>query len=220
MGVLTMARLLHIDSSVQGDGSVSRRLTARAADVWRAAHPAGVTVYRDLGADPVPHLDSAAGISRLVPREQHTPAQAASWALTEQLVGEVAAADTVLLGLPLYNYGVPSSVKAWIDHLIAPGLSYHPDTMEGLLGGRDFIAIVSRGGGYGEGTPKQGWDHATTWLPHGLAMTGLEPRFITTELTLAPHKPAMSSLVPLAEESRRQAEAAIDKLWPPAMTGI
>jgi FMN-dependent NADH-azoreductase len=215
-----MARLLHIDSSVQGDGSVSRRLTARAAEVWRAAHPGGAVVYRDLGADPVPHLDSVGGISRLVPREQHTEAQAASWALTEELIGEVAAADTILLGLPLYNYGVPSSVKAWVDHLIAPGLSYHPDTMDGLLAGRDFVAIVSRGGGYGEGTPKEGWDHATAWLPHGLAMTGLEPRFITAELTLAPKNPAMSGLIPLADESRRQAESAIDKLWAPAVTEI
>ncbi|GAA2142875.1 FMN-dependent NADH-azoreductase [Actinomadura napierensis] len=215
-----MARLLHIDSSVQGDGSVSRQLTARAADVWRAAHPGGTVVYRDLGADPVPHLDAVAGISRLVPPDRHTEAQAASWALTEELVGEVAEADAILLGLPLYNYGVPSSVKAWVDHLIAPGLAYHPESMEGLLGGRDFVAIVSRGGGYGVGTPREGWDHATAWLPHGLSLTGLEPRFITAELTLAPQKPAMSSLVPLAEESRRQAEAAIDKLWPPAVTGI
>lgn len=213
-----MARLLHIDSSVQGDGSISRQLTARAAEVWRAAHPGGIVVYRDLGADPVPHLDSLGGLGRLVPREQHTEAQAASWALTEELVGEVAAADTILLGLPLYNYGVPSSVKAWVDHLVAPGLSYDPGSMEGLLGGRDFVVIVTRGGGYGEGTPKEGWDHATAWLPHGLSLTGLEPRFIITELTLAAHRPALSSLVPLAEESRRQAEVAIDKLWPPAMT--
>ncbi|WP_329240158.1 NAD(P)H-dependent oxidoreductase [Actinoallomurus sp. NBC_01490] len=215
-----MAHLLHIDASIQGDSSVSRQLTARAADVWRAAHPDGTVVYRDLGADPIPHLDSVGGLGRHVPPDQHTEAQAASWALTEELVGEVVAADTILLGLPLYNYGVPSSVKAWVDHLIAPGLSYHSYTMEGLLGGRDLVAIVSRGGGYGEGTPREGWDHATAWLPHGLALTGLEPRFITTELTLAPKTPTMSNLIPLAEESRRQAETAIDKLWPPAIIHI
>jgi FMN-dependent NADH-azoreductase len=212
-----MAQLLHIDASIQGDSSVSRQLTARAAGAWRAAHPGGAVVYRDLGTDPVPHIDSIGGLCRNVPREEHTEEQAASWALTERLVGEVAAADTILLGLPLYNYGVPSSVKAWVDHLIAPGLSYAPGTLDGLLGGRDFIVIVSRGGGYGEGTPKEGWDHATAWLPHGLSLTGLEPRFITTELTLAPVNPAMSSLVPLAEESRRQAEDAIDELWSPAL---
>ncbi|HEY2697345.1 MAG TPA: NAD(P)H-dependent oxidoreductase [Pseudonocardiaceae bacterium] len=99
--------LLHIDSSIQGDRSVSRKLTARAAGVWRAAHPAGTFTYRDLGSDPVPHLDAAAGIAVRVPTEQRTPAQAASLALSEELVNEIKAADTVLLGLPLYNFGPP-----------------------------------------------------------------------------------------------------------------
>lgn len=212
-----MATLLHIDASIQGEGSISRQLTARAASAWRAAHPDGVVTYRDLGADPVPHFDSAANLSRGLPPDQHTPAQAESWALITELVGEVAAADTVLLGLPIYNYGAPSAVKSWVDHLIVPGLSIDPETREGLLGGRDFVVIVSRGGGYAEGAPRHGWDHATAWLPHGVALTGLEPRFITTELTLAPLNPAMAELVPMYEESRRQAEAAIDELWAPAV---
>ncbi|WP_369371863.1 FMN-dependent NADH-azoreductase [Promicromonospora sp. Populi] len=210
-----MATLLQIDASIQGDRSVSRQLTARATDVWRAAHPDGAVTYRDLGADPVPHFDNTANLSRGLPPEQHTTAQAQSWARIRELVGEIAAADAVVLGLPIYNYGAPSTVKSWVDHLIAPGLSFDPETREGLLGGRDFVVIVSRGGGYAEGAPRHGWDHATAWLPHGLAMTGIEPRFITTELTLAPVTPAMSGLVPLAEESRRQAEAAIDELWAP-----
>ncbi|MEK8108184.1 NAD(P)H-dependent oxidoreductase [Micromonospora sp. M12] len=61
-------------------------------------------------------------------------------------------ADVVLLGLPLYNYGAPSSVKAWVDHLIVPGLAYDPTTQAGLLGGREFVVLATRGGGYGEGT--------------------------------------------------------------------
>jgi FMN-dependent NADH-azoreductase len=211
-----MAHLLHIDSSIQGEGSVSRRLSARAAAAWRAAHPEGTVTYRDLGANPVPHLDSANGAARVVPPEQHTPAQAASWALTQELVGEVEAADTVLLGLPVYNYGAPSSVKTWVDHLIAPGLSVDPATMSGLLGGREFIVVASRGGGYGEGTPREGWDHAEQWLPHGVALTGLEPRFITAELTLAHVNPAMAELIPLADESLAAAEREIDDLWVPA----
>lgn len=89
----------------------------------------------------------------MVPPEQHTPAQAASWRLTEELVGEVKQADTIVLGLPLYNYGPPSSVKSWVDHLIAPGLSYDPTTNQGLLGGREFLVLASRGGGYQPGTP-------------------------------------------------------------------
>ncbi|MCW2953743.1 MAG: FMN-dependent NADH-azoreductase [Conexibacter sp.] len=208
-----MAHLLHIDSSIQGERSISRSLTARAADAWRAAHPDGTVAYRDLGADPLPHLDAEGGLARMVPRDQHTPAQAASWALTEQLVDEVKQADTILLGLPVYNFGAPSTVKAWVDHLIAPGLSLDPVTHEGLLGGRDLLVLAARGGGYAPGTPREGWDHAEQWLPHGLALTGLEPRFITAELTLADSTPAMAELKPLAAESLAAARREIDALW-------
>ncbi|MEV4540749.1 FMN-dependent NADH-azoreductase [Micromonospora echinaurantiaca] len=214
-----MPHLLHIDSSIRGEQSVSRRLTARAAAAWRAAHPDGTVTHRDLGRDPLPHLDEAGGLARIVPVDQHTPEQRASWELTERLVAEVKRADTVLLGLPLYNYGAPSSVKTWVDHLIAPGIAYDPETGAGLLGDREFIVLTSRGGGYGAGTPREGWDHAEPWLPHGISQTGMEPRFITAELTLAPVVPAMAELIPLHEESLAAAERAIDELWVPARVG-
>jgi NAD(P)H-dependent FMN reductase len=123
-----VAHLLHIDSSIQGDRSVSRKLTARAAAAWRKAHPGGTVTYRDLGSDPLPHFDVATGLARAVPPELRTPAQAGSWALSEELITEIKEASTILLGLPLYNFGAPSSVKAWVDHLIAPGLSLDPET--------------------------------------------------------------------------------------------
>jgi FMN-dependent NADH-azoreductase len=208
-----MAHLLHIDSSIRGDQSVSRKLTARAAGNWLAAHPGATVTYRDLGSDPVPHLDTAGGLARIVPAEHHTPAQAASFALTQELVNEIKQADTILLGLPLYNFGAPSTVKAWVDHIIASGLSIDPETHAGLLGGRDFLVIASRGGGYGAGTPREGWDHAEPWLTHAVAATGLQPRFITAELTLADVTPAMAPLKALAAESLAAAERAIDELW-------
>lgn len=208
-----MTHLLHIDSSIQGDVSTSRKLSARAAAAWQAAHPGGTVTYRDLGAHPLPHLDADTGLARVLPPEQHSAEQAASWALTREVVDEVKAADTILLGLPLYNFGPPSSVKSWVDHLIAQGLSVDAETHEGRLGGREFIVLASRGGGYREGTPREGWDHAEQWLPHGVAMTGLEPRFITAELTLAKVNPAMAELIPLADESLAAAERAIDALW-------
>ncbi|HWD07107.1 MAG TPA: NAD(P)H-dependent oxidoreductase [Amycolatopsis sp.] len=211
-----MPHLLHLDSSISGDRSVSRRLTARAADAWRAAHPDGTVTYRDLGANPVPHLDSVAGLARLVPAEDRTPEQNESWKLTEELVGEIRDATTVVLGLPLYNYGAPSVVKAWVDHLMAPGLAFDPETRAGLLGDREFLVLASRGGGYGEGTPRFGWDHAASWLPHGLSLTGIEPRFIVAELTLADTNPAMADLRDLAAESLAAAEREIDALWTPA----
>jgi FMN-dependent NADH-azoreductase len=208
-----MAHLLHIDSSVQGDRSVSRRLTARAAERWRATHPGGAVTYRDLAVNPIPHLDAETGTARLVPAEARTPAQESSFALSVALIDEIKNADTVLLGLPLYNFGAPSSVKAWVDHIVASGLSIDAETGGGLLGSTDFIVIESRGGGYGQGTPREGWDHAEAWLSHAVSLTGLQPHFVTAELTMADVNPAMADLKPLAAESLSRALAAIDQLW-------
>lgn len=191
-----MNQLLYIDSSVQGDQSVSRRLTERAVDRWRNAHPDGTVTYRDLATDPIPHLGDAT-----------------SPALTAELIDEIKRADTIVLGLPLYNFGAPSTVKAWVDHIVAPGLSIDAETGAGLLGDTEFVVLESRGGGYGPGTPREGWDHAESWLPHAVSMTGLSPRFIVAELTMADVNPAMAELKPLAHESLRQAFAAIDALW-------
>ncbi|WNG81407.1 NAD(P)H-dependent oxidoreductase [Mycobacterium sp. ITM-2016-00316] len=193
-----MPHLLHLDSSVQEDRSVSRRLTARAADRWRAAHPAGTATYRDLFADPLPHLD---------PRTSAT--------LSATLIDEVKAADTVILGLPLYNFGPPSTVKAWVDHIVAVGLSIDENTGAGLLGGTDLVAVETRGGGYGPGTPREGWDHAQTWLAHGVSLTGLQPRFVVVELTMAETNPAMADLRGLAAQSLADGQEQIDRLWEP-----
>lgn len=190
-----MSHLLHIDSSVQGDQSVSRRLTAKAAQRWLSTHRGGIVTYRDLAADPIPHLNPAT-----------------SSALSGELIGEIKRADTVLLGLPLYNFGPPSTVKAWVDHLVVPGLSIGADGA-GLLGDTDFVVLESRGGGYGPDTPRAGWDHAEAWLPHAVSLTGLKPRFIIAELTMAGVNPAMAELKPLADESLAAAQAAIDALW-------
>jgi FMN-dependent NADH-azoreductase len=208
-----MSHLLHIDSSVQGDLSVSRRLSARAAQRWLAVHPGGRVTYRDLARDPIPHLDAATGMARLVPAGQRTAEQEASFALSVELVDEIKRADTLILGLPLYNFGPPSTVKAWVDHIVAQGLSIDADTGAGMLAGTDFVVLASRGGGYGAGTPRAGWDHNETWLPHAVALTGLAPRFITAELTMADANPAMAEFKPLAAASLRGADGAIDRLW-------
>ncbi|HEX6714822.1 MAG TPA: NAD(P)H-dependent oxidoreductase [Thermoleophilaceae bacterium] len=211
-----MAHLLHIDSSIRLEGSVSRALTQRAARAWLDAHPGGTITYRDLGAEPVPHLDTAGGLARHVPPIEHNPAQAASWKRSQELVAEIEQAETIVLGLPLYNLGAPSSLKAWADHLVAPGLSIDPDSHEGLLGGRDFVVVATRGGGSTPGAPRDPWDDPALWLPHAIALTGLAPRFIRVEFTFADVNPAMSQFVPLARESRARAEHEIDALWRPA----
>lgn len=208
-----MPQLLHIDASIQGDRSVSRSLTARAAERWKAAHPDGTVTYRDLAADPLPHLGPDHLLARAVPADQHTPAQAEAFALSQLLIDEIKAADTVLLGLPIYNFGAPSTVKAWVDHVLFPGLSTDPAGGEGLLADSELIVLESRGGGYAPGTPREGWDHGEAWLPHGLALTGIEPRFIIAELTLADVNPAMEHLRDLAAESLAAAREQVDALW-------
>jgi len=103
-----------------------------------------------------------------------------------------------------------------VDHLIAPGLSVDAETHAPLLGGREFVVLASRGGGYNEGTPRHGWDHAEPWLPHAWRRRVWNPASFTAQLTLAHTNPAMAELIPLAEQSLAEAEHDVDELWTPA----
>jgi FMN-dependent NADH-azoreductase len=205
--------LLHIDSSFEGARSTTRALTRRVVDGWLTEHPGGTVTYRDLAATPPPHLGAATWETRFQPPEGR---DAEAFALPRTFIDEVKAADTIVLGMPLHNFGPPTTLKAWIDHLIFPGLSVAPDMSEGLLGGRRVVAVIARGGSYAEGTPRHGWEHAKQWLTHVLAIVGLEPEFVEQELTLAGSVPALAHLQPLAAESRAAAHATIDQLWQPS----
>jgi hypothetical protein len=99
-----------------------------AARRWRTVHPGGTITYRDFAINPIPHFNAATGLARVVPPEQRSPAQRVSFALSIELINDIKQADTVLLGLPLYNYGPPSTIEAWVDHLIAPGVSIEAQT--------------------------------------------------------------------------------------------
>lgn len=212
-----MSGLLHVDSSLQGDNSVSRRFTAKAAEAWRRANPDGTVVYRDLAADPLPHYDADAHSARMTPPEQHTPGQAAAWRLAQELVDEVRAADTIIVGAPMYNWAPPTTLKTWIDHLIAPGLSRDAETQEGLLGGRRLIVISTRGGGYGPGTPREGWNFVDGWIRNVFSSIGLDADIIEIEMTLADVVPALAEFKGMAAENRARAEEAIASLLTPAM---
>src|SRR5882762_792046 len=123
-----MPRLLHIDSSITGEQSTSRRRSARAARRWLAAHPGGTITFRDLAAHPIPHFDAVTGLARMVPPEKRSRAEQLSFALSVELIDEIKQADTVLLGLPLYNFAPPSTVKAWIDHIIVFNVTADTET--------------------------------------------------------------------------------------------
>ena len=214
-----MPTLLHIDSSMRTAGSRSRALSDHFARNWRQAHPDGSVIYRDLAADPVPHLDWHAFTANFVADEDRTAEQREARALTEALAGEVLAADEIVIGVPLYNFGPPSTLKAWLDRIVALGLTVDPAGAGGLAGGRKVTITAARGGGYGSGTPREGWDHRDPWLAHALSTIGIDDvRFIHTELTMARDSPAMSGLEDLEDQSIENAHAAIDALFTPSAT--
>ena len=117
-----MSHLLHLDSSMRAENSRSRALSRHFAEAWRGVHIDGTRTYRDLAADPIPHLDYEAFTANLTPEDVRTPYQREARSLAELLAGEVLAADEIVIGMPLYNFGPPSTVKAWFDRIVVPGL--------------------------------------------------------------------------------------------------
>ena len=208
-----MPTLLHLDSSMRVEGSRSRALSDHFARSWQHAHADGSVIYRDLAADPVPHLDLHAFTANLVADEDRTAAQREARALTETLAGEVLAADEIVIGMPLYNFAAPSTVKAWLDRIVVPGLTVDPGG-RGLAGGRRVTVTAARGGGYGPGTPRHGWDHREPWLALALSTVGIDDiRVIHAELTLSRESPKMSGLEDLEDQSIADAHAAIDAVF-------
>lgn len=195
-----MSTLLRVDASFRTEGSTSRALADSAEKAWLAGHPQGTVVRRDLGVRPLPA--EAWGLSvgaRFSPEESWAPEQREAVALATTLADEILAADTLVLAAPLYNFGVPAVVKTWIDLLITdPRLG--PGSTE--LAGRTALLVIARGGGYGEGTPRHGWDHSTPYLERIFADNfGMEVKTVAAELTLAAVNPAMSGLVGVAAQS-------------------
>lgn len=186
-----MATLLHLDSAVFPQGSASREVTATFVQAWLEQHPDGQVVYRDLAADPLPHLDASAA------------AAGAEDPLRATLAAELAAADAVLIGAPMYNFSIPSTLKAWLDQVIVVGHNAGPDSP---LTGIPITVVASRGGSYAPGTPRESFEFVQNYLEKLLTgMFGAEVDFIVPELTLAHSQPSMAELVPLAETSRAKA---------------
>jgi FMN-dependent NADH-azoreductase len=196
-----VARLLHVDSSLFAVNSVSKEVAKTFRETWTKEHPGGEVVYRDLGAEPVPALTEAALTGGFTPEDQRTPEQKAALELREQLVNEVLEADAYLFGVPMYNWAVPSAFKAWLDQIILQGKTVGPDPLP--LAGRPATVVLSYGGGYFPGTPREGWDHVQPYLETVLVKAlGLDVRFVTVQLTLAERNPAMAALIPQSKELR------------------
>lgn len=143
--------ILIVSSSANGDRSVSNGLVAGFVDSVRASNPAAHVVLRDVGANPLPHLtaDTVAAIKS----EPATDAEHEARALSDALIDELQAADTIVIASPMYNFGMSSTLKAWFDHVLRAGLTfrYTSDGPEGLLKGKKAVVVESRAGFYSEG---------------------------------------------------------------------
>ena len=159
-----MPTVLVLNSSLSGEASVSRQLVEEALANLRAQHENLDVISRDLGQNPVPHLTGHAlqGLAKDEPDDVQTEIRA----LADLLIGEVQAADTIIIGAPMYNFGMPSTLKAWFDYLLRAGTTfrYTEAGPEGLLTGKRAIVVESRGGFYSDGPAK--------------AMDGQEPHLI------------------------------------------
>ena len=159
-------KLLHIDSSITGQNSVSRTLSANIVAAFKAANPDVKVDYLDLAADAPAHFTMDAMCPRTGQTDNLSPAQVAENAVSEKLVEQFLAADVVVIGAPFYNFGIPSQLKAWIDRIAQPGRTFHYTAHgpEGLAGGKKVIIASSRGGVYSTSPQGQALEHQESYL--------------------------------------------------------
>ncbi|MFB2581408.1 FMN-dependent NADH-azoreductase [Herbiconiux sp. P15] len=202
-----MLNLLHLDSSAASpERSRSRAIGRSFSEAWLHAAPGNSVTHRDLHRDPLPHLadDALHWPPRLRHADAAPPAEAE--ALQASLLAELLAADVLLVGAPLYNYSLPSTLKAWIDNIHVPGVTAPFDGDTQPLAGRPAVIVASRGASYDPGSPTDGWDHAVPALRLVLGTAlGMEVTVIETNLTLAEDVPA---LAPQLIRSRAELAAA------------
>ncbi|MFS8200234.1 FMN-dependent NADH-azoreductase [Streptomyces sp. CWNU-52B] len=199
-----MATLLHLDSSLfPRSASASRAVTDAFRKAWEEQHPQGTVIYRDLSAHPVPHITADAHSAVFTDPSEHTPEQAAAFARRVEFVEELEQADAVLIGAPMYNFSIPSTLKAWVDNVVVVGRTAG-ETQSAK--GTPMTVVASRGGSYAPGTPRAGFEYVQNYLEAVFQdMLGLDLEFIVPELTMAAQNPAMAELIPLAEASRAKA---------------
>lgn len=166
-----MRTLLQIKTSLFHDGQ-SSRLANAFVQRWRQAHPGGEVIVRNLTADPVPHLTAERFGAFVTEPAERTPAQAEAAACSDALIDELARADDVVLGLPMYNFGIPSTLKAYFDHVARAGVTfrYTGQGPEGLLTGKRVYVFAARGGIY-RGTPL---DTQTDYVRNFLGFLGMQ----------------------------------------------
>ena len=178
--------ILHIDTSINGENSASRQLTTSVIGQIKASRPDAKVVYLDLAANPLPHLtlDAFADTS---------------------VLDQFLAADAIVIGAPMYNFTLPTQLKAWIDRIVIAGrtFQYGPNGPEGLAKGKRVIIVLARGGFYGEGSPASALEHLETYLRGVFNFIGIEPEFVVAEgLAVSPEQRESSIREALGETVR------------------
>ncbi len=197
--------LFRLDASIRVDGSASREIADIVEQEWLTAHPGDTVERRHIGVDVLPA--DAWGLSvaaSFTPPEGRTPEQQAAAQLATTLVDELLAADAILLAAPLYNFGVSQHIKTWIDLIIS-----EPRAAAGgppLLAGKTVVLATVRGGAYGAGTPREGWDHSTLYLKRIIAeVWGANLTVVEREFTLVGVNPALNAFTDMAAEMHKGA---------------
>ena len=178
--------ILHIDASINGDNSASRAISRSIVEQLKNAQWGEEVVYRDLAAEPLPHLTLDAFADSSV-------------------LDEFLAADTIVIGAPMYNFTLPTQLKAWIDRIVIAGrtFSYTENGPEGLATGKRVIIALARGGIYSAGAPAAALEHLETYLRGVFNFIGIEPEFVVAEgLNLSPEQRAQSIEWALGETVR------------------
>ena len=167
-----MPNLLVVETSPRGDHSISRHLTRRFIDEWKAAHPEGRVVDRDLMETDLPFVNAPWLQAYFTPSDQHSPEMKAVLRLSDELVAELLAADHLVIATPVYNFNIPAALKAWVDHVVRKGITLGMDG-RGLVTGRKATVLLASGGVYTEGSPIRDRDIATQYLRLILSVLGI-----------------------------------------------
>lgn len=206
-----MKTLLQIQSSIFSNGGQSSQLAKRFIAAWRGANPGAKVIVRDLANEPVPHLDAARFGAFLAKREDRTPEQQAVADYSDALIEELKRADVVVLGLPMYNFGVPSMLKAYFDHIARAGVTfrYSEKGPVGLLTGKQVYVFAARGGLYA-GTRN---DTETPYVRTFLAFLGMsDVEFVYAE--------GLAISEASKQRGLARAHAAIDALREPELDAV
>lgn len=161
----TATRLLHVDSSLNADNSVSRKLSAAVVEQWRQVEPAIAVTYRDLAANPIAHLSTTALQAGNIDAAKLSSDAQRDSKLTDELIDEFLRADCVVVGAPMYNFSISSQLKAWIDRIVKAGRTFRYTAAgpEGLASGKRVVIVSARGGIYS--TPnRSAWDFQEGYL--------------------------------------------------------